>query len=95
MKKILHVSQKIKHVECENDFGWLQLRLLVLELLNTAFLLTLNKGRKKEMKHIHNLQGLYKDYLQVPYHNIQDKVFCLSIKNEVLSEVDTIIEQYA
>lgn len=93
MKKILHVSQKIRHLECEDDFGWLQLRLLVLELLNTVLLYTLEKRKKNELRHVHNLQSLYKDYLQVPYQSIHDKVFCLSIKNEVMSEVDTLLEQ--
>lgn len=91
MKQINQLKNQIADLNCDKELGWLQLRLLVLNLLNTMVPLTYER---KEISHTHikELRSLYQQYLQVPFSTISDTVLCISVKNEVLSQVHMLEE---
>lgn len=90
MKQIIHLKNQIADVSCEKELGWLQLRLLVLNLLNTMVALT--PQTRISITHVKDLQSLYKQYLQIPFSSLDDSMLCISVKNEVIRQLSEIEE---
>lgn len=90
MKQIITLKKQIADVSCERELGWLQLRLLVLNLMNT--LVALSHNNRETIIHIKQFQSLYTQYLQMPFSSIQDAVLCTSVKNEVMRQLNDIEE---
>jgi hypothetical protein len=90
MKQLFEISSRIRSIRCDKELGWLQMRLLVLTLMNALIPLTYHQ-KLVSVEHFRNLQVLYKDFLQVPFEHMDDKLFCHSIKNEVVAEIDALL----
>ena len=93
MKQILHLKAEILDVDCRRELGWLQLRLLVLNLLNT--MVPLSSQKKLSVVYIKDLQSVYRQYLQIPFSSFDDSTLCLSVKNEVIRQLNELEERIA
>jgi hypothetical protein len=92
MNEILRLKQQIAELNCDKELGWLQLRLLVLNLINTMLPLAYEK-REISVSYIKELQSLYQQYLQVPFSTVSDSILSASVKHEVLRYVNTLESQ--
>jgi hypothetical protein len=92
MNEILRLKQQIIELNCDKELGWLQLRLLVLNLLNAMVPLAYEK-REVSIAQVKELQSFYQQYLQVPFSSINDGLLCTSVKNEVLRYLNALQSQ--